>query len=136
MRRLVRNIEGEPRPLIVHRRLFWLRYLDRRVRYAGCKVLGLQFRGPRYMAPRRTPEQDAETRLAIESFLRQASAAAGRGPQRFLAQPPPVGVSREEWARAFLEAQSPNPDVRQRGRDALTEMGCAFLDGPPPRQHS
>ena len=37
-------------------------------------------------------------------------------------------VSRSEWARAFLEAQSPNPTVRQRGRDALTAMGCQWVD--------
>ena len=53
-------------------------------------------------------------------------------PPQFFAQPPPDGVSHEEWARAFLEAQSPNPEVRQRGRDTLTEMGCAFMDGTPP----
>ena len=54
------------------------------------------------------------------------------GPSQFFAQPPPDGVSHEEWALAFLEAQSPNPELRQRGRDALTEMGCAFMDGQPP----
>lgn len=134
MRCLVRNIEREPKPLIMHRRLRWLRTVDEWVRYRVRRAVGLGYRRPRCLTPRRTPEQDAETRLAIKSFPRQAGTAAGRGPQRFLAQPPPVGVSREEWARAFLEAQSPNPDVRQRGRDALTEMGCAFMDGPPPRR--
>ena len=63
-----------------------------------------------------------------------SSRGAAAPPRRFFAQPPPEGVSHEEWARAFLEAQSPNPVVRQRGRDALTEMGCSFMDGPPPKQ--
>lgn len=53
-------------------------------------------------------------------------------PQQFFAQPPPDGVSHDQWARAFLEAQSPNLELRRRGRDALTEMGCAFTDGPSP----
>ena len=73
MRRLIRNIEGEPRPLIMHRRLYRLRVLDRRVRLAVCKAMGWQYRGPRYMAPQRTPHQDAETRLAIEAYVGQRS---------------------------------------------------------------
>lgn len=60
------------------------------------------------------------------------SRGAASPPQQFFAQPPPDGVPHEEWARAFLEAQSPNPEVRQRGRNALTQMGCAFMDGSPP----
>ena len=51
----------------------------------------------------------------------------GRRPT-FIAQPPGEGVSTGEWAQAFLEAQSPNPDVRQRGRDKLTAMGCQWHD--------
>ena len=73
MRRLIRNIEGEPRPLIMHRRLYRLRVLDRRVRLAVCKAMGWQYRGPRYMAPQQTPHQDAETRLAIEAYVGQSS---------------------------------------------------------------
>ena len=51
----------------------------------------------------------------------------GRRPT-FIAQPPGEGVSTREWAQAFLEAQSPNPDVRQRGRDKLIAMGCQWHD--------
>ena len=51
----------------------------------------------------------------------------GRRPT-FIAQPPGEGVSTREWAQAFLEAQSPNHDVRQRGRDKLTAMGCQWRD--------
>ena len=69
MRRLIRNIEGEPRPLILHRQLHRLRVIDQHVRFAACKVLGLQYRWPRYMDAQRTPEQEAHRRLACESFL-------------------------------------------------------------------
>ena len=69
MRRLIRNIEGEPRPLILHRQLHRLRVIDQHVRFAACKVLGLQYRWPRYMYAQRTPEQEAHLRLACESFL-------------------------------------------------------------------
>lgn len=69
MRPLIRNIQGKPRPLIMHRRLYWLRSLDRRVRYRVCRTLGLQFRRPRYMVPRRTPEQRTRMLLAVEAFV-------------------------------------------------------------------
>lgn len=62
----------------------------------------------------------------------QPTRRGASSPEQFFAQPPPPGVSNEAWSLAFLEAQSPDPRVRQRGRDALTEMGCAFMDGPPP----
>ena len=69
MRPLIRNIQGKPRPLIMHRRLFWLRSLDRRVRYRVCRMLGLQFHRPRYMTQRRTPEQRTWMLLAVEAFV-------------------------------------------------------------------
>ena len=69
MRRLIRNIEGEPRPLIMHRRLHRLRVVDQHVRYRVCAMLGLKYRRPRYMYAQRTPEQEADLRLACESFL-------------------------------------------------------------------
>ena len=56
-----------------------------------------------------------------------AGPSADRRPT-FVAQPPGAGISKSEWARAFLEAQSPNPSVRPRGRDALTAMGCQWHD--------
>ena len=46
----------------------------------------------------------------------------------FLAQPPGKGVDRSEWAQAFAESMSPNPDVRQRGRDTLTDLGSQWID--------
>ena len=67
--RLIRNIEGEPRPLVLHRRLHRLRVIDQHVRFSVCKVLGLQYHRPRYMNAQRTPEQEADLRLACESFL-------------------------------------------------------------------
>lgn len=62
--------------------------------------------------------------------------ASAGPPRQFFAQPPPDGVSREAWAQAFLEAQSPNPAIRKRGRDTLTDLGCAFMDGTPPNPHN
>ena len=69
MRPLIRNIQGKPRPLIMHRRLSWLRALDRRVRHRVRGMLGLQFHRPRYMVPRRTPEQRTRTLLAVEAYV-------------------------------------------------------------------
>ena len=51
----------------------------------------------------------------------------------FLAQPPGKGVDRSEWAQAFAESMSPNPDVRQRGRDTLTYMGSQWIDPVEPQ---
>lgn len=67
MRRLIRNVEGEP-PLFMHRRLYRLRVIDQRVRFAVCKM-GRQYNRPRYMSAQRTPEQQAELRLACQSFI-------------------------------------------------------------------
>ena len=67
MRRLIRNIEGERRPLIMHPRLHWLRAIDQNLRLAACKVMGWQYRRPRYTS--RTPGQAAEQALACEAFL-------------------------------------------------------------------
>ena len=69
MRRLIRNIEGEPRPLVLHRRLHRLRVIDQHVRHRVCAMLGLKYRWPRYVYAERTPEQEADLILACESFL-------------------------------------------------------------------
>ena len=69
VRRLIRNIEGEPLPLITHRRLSWLRTADSLVRHRACIAVGIPFSGPRYLVARRTPEQRARTRLAIEAYV-------------------------------------------------------------------
>ena len=67
--RLIRNIEGEPRPLIMHPRLFWVREADCFVRDGVRRRLGLPWRAPRYMAVERTPEQRADALLACEAFI-------------------------------------------------------------------
>ena len=69
MRRLIRYIEGERPPLIMEPRLFWVRYLDVHLRFLVYRMLGMRVRRPRYMTPRRTPEQQARTFLAIESYV-------------------------------------------------------------------
>lgn len=68
-RRLIRNIEGERPPLIMHRRMYRVRALDQRLRFVACKALGLKYRRPRYMNSQRTPEQEADLALACESFI-------------------------------------------------------------------
>ena len=71
------------------------------------------------------------SRAGDEDLDNAASTDAGSGSDRrptFVAQPPGEGVSKTEWAKAFFEAQSPNPAVRQRGRDALTAMDCQWHD--------
>ena len=67
--RLIRNIEGEPRPLIMHPRLFWVREADSFVRDLFCNILGRYSRRPRYMTAEQTPEQHARTLLACEAFM-------------------------------------------------------------------
>ena len=69
MRRLIRTIEGEPRPLIMHRRLQWLRAGDEWVRYRVRRALGLAYRRPRYLSPKRTPEQEMRMLLTVEAFV-------------------------------------------------------------------
>ena len=73
MRRLIRNIEGELRPLIMDPRLSWLRAADSLMRHRVCLALGVQHRGPRYLVARRTPAQRARTRLAIEAYVGRRS---------------------------------------------------------------
>ena len=69
MRRIIRNIEGERPPLIMERRLSWLRDLDISLRFRVYRALRLRYRRPRYMRAVGTPEQEARTFLAIEAFV-------------------------------------------------------------------
>ena len=69
MRPLIRNIEGEPRPLIMDARAARMRMLDTRIRRCFYKLLRRPYRRPAYRTAKRTPEQDMRTKLAIESFL-------------------------------------------------------------------
>ena len=69
MRPLIRNIQGKPRPLIMHRRLQWLRAVDEYVRYRVRRALGLAYRRPRYLTPQRTPEQERRRLLTVEAFV-------------------------------------------------------------------
>lgn len=69
MRRMIRNFEGEPKPLIMHPRFAWLRDLDGYVRFRICRKMGIMTRMPRYQTIRRTPEQEARLMLTIEGFV-------------------------------------------------------------------
>ena len=67
--RLIRNIAGEPRPLIMHPRLRRVRKFDRAVRYRFHRFIGTDYRSPRYERSKKTPEQQAEVREACRNFL-------------------------------------------------------------------
>ena len=69
--RLIRNIQGEPKPLIMHPRLLWLRKFDRAVRFWFCffTFRGMKYRLPRYERSRKTPEQKAAEYEACRTFL-------------------------------------------------------------------
>ena len=77
MRRLIRNIQGEPRPLIMHRRLQWLRAVDEWVRYRVRRALGLAYRRPRYLTPRCSPEQEMR-RLWIKQSRTGTTPCSGK----------------------------------------------------------
>ena len=61
MRRLIRNIAGEPRPLIMHRRLSWLRTADSLVRHRACLALGIPYSG-RATWSRNAPQHNGRER--------------------------------------------------------------------------
>ena len=67
--RLIRNIQGEPKPLIMHPRLLWLRKFDRAVRFWFCVFTRLEYRLPKYERSRLTPEQKAAEYEACRTFL-------------------------------------------------------------------
>ena len=68
---LIRNIQGKPKPLIMHPRLARLRKIDRSVRFWFCVFTfrGMKYRLPRYERSRQTPEQQAAEREACRTFL-------------------------------------------------------------------
>ena len=51
MRRLIRNIYGEARPLIMHPRLLWLVKLDSKARALWALVTRTRYKGPATCAP-------------------------------------------------------------------------------------
>ena len=67
--RLIRNISGEPKPLIMHPRLRRVRAFDRAVRHRFHRIIGTDYRSPRYERSRLTPEQDADLTEACRNFL-------------------------------------------------------------------
>ena len=67
--RLIRNFQGEPKPLIMHPRLAHVRKFDRAVRFWFCVFTRLEYRLPRYERSRKTPEQLAARREACRAFL-------------------------------------------------------------------
>ena len=96
---LIRNIQGKPLPLIMHRRLRLLRRFDRAVRFWFCVFTfrGMKYRLPRYERSRQTPEQQAAELEACRTFL------GSRSPN------PEVARRYQERARQSLLVRSPIP---------------------------
>ena len=71
---LIRDIEGEPGPLIMDPRLHWPRVIDQNIRFGACKVFGWQYYRPRYM--------NAYHPLYLVERLWRGSVGAGCSPRR------------------------------------------------------
>ena len=69
--RLIRNIQGEPKPLIMHPRLARVRTFDRAVRFWFCffTFRGMKYKSPKYERSQQTPEQKAAEYEACRTFL-------------------------------------------------------------------
>lgn len=80
MRRLIRNIHGEPRPLIMHPRLRWLVKIDRRARSLWAFVTRTRYRWPLYTRPLMSAEERALRRESIRNLIR------GRSPNPVVAR--------------------------------------------------
>ena len=78
--RLIRNIYGEPRPLIMHRRLRWLVKLDRKARSLWAFVTRTPYKRPLYTRPLMTEERRALEREAVRNFI------GGRSPNLVVAR--------------------------------------------------
>ena len=66
---LIRNIQGKPKPLIMHQRLAHVRTFDRAVRFWYYTFTFRYYKSPKYERARQTPEQQAELREACRNFL-------------------------------------------------------------------
>ena len=80
MRRLIRDIHGEPRPLIMHPRLRWLVKMDRRARSLWAFVTRTPYKWPLYTRPLMSAEERALRRESIRNFI------GGRSPNPVVAR--------------------------------------------------
>ena len=107
MRRLIRNIHGEPRPLIMHPRLRWLVKLDSKGRALWALVTRTRYKGPRYMRPLMSAEERAQQREAVRCLI------GGRSPNPVVAR-----YYRERSRLALLASDNVSESRKQEMRAA------------------
>ena len=107
MRRLIRNIQGEPRPLIMHPRLYWLIKLDWKVRALWAFVTRTRYKAPRYTHPMMSAEEIALERESVRNFI------GGRSPNPVVAR-----YYRERSRLALLASDNVSESRKQELRAA------------------
>lgn len=112
--RLIKNIYGEPAPLIMHPWLRLLRLAHLKVRRARCKITGQSYSLPSYWRSTKTPEQQERILRACENFM----GAHGADPD-----------SAQSYRRRAVEDLLASPTVsaerKEQLRSALDEQGAA-----------
>ncbi len=107
MRRLIRNIHGEPRPLIMHPRLRWLVKIDRKARSLWAFVTRTPYKWPLYTRPMMSAEERALRRESIRNFI------GGRSPNPVVAR-----YYRERSRLALLASDDVSESRKQELRAA------------------
>ena len=107
MRRLIRNIHGEPPPLIMHPRLYWLVKLDWNARAVWAFVTRTRYRRPLYTHTLMSAEERALQRESIRNFI------GGRSPNPVVAR-----YYRERSRLALLASDNVSESRKQELRAA------------------
>ena len=103
--RLIRNISGEPLPLIMHPRLRLLRLTHLHIRRFSHKMTGRSCQLPNYYRGKKTPEQEEALRTWCKDFIKLMS---GLEPgQRVVVAPP----SPEQLAQYQSSADAASEDA-------------------------
>ena len=105
--RLIRNIHGEPRPLIMHPRLRWLVRIDRKVRALWALVTRTPYKWPLYTRPMMSAEERALRRESIRNAI------GGRSPNPVVAR-----YYRERSRLALLASDEVSESRKQELRAA------------------
>ena len=107
--RLLRNVYGEPPPLIMHPRLRILRLAHLRIRRARCKMMRQPVSLPSYWRSSKTTEQQQAIRLACKNFMGVRSA-----------DPATASHYRQQALERLLERPTV-PEERRRRLTAVSE---------------
>lgn len=114
--RLFRRVPGEQPPLILHRRLSWVRSTHVTIRFAILSLMRKELSLPFYeRPPKRTPEEQQQLLDACENFI------GGRSKEPQLAN-----FYRERSRRAILERNS--PAVSEEYKEFLRKNGPLCTD--------